>query len=71
MVKSMTLEEMVEWVRETKEQRVSESLRRMNLDRPDIAALKNGATVSCKIEDLRYWRDSIIALAAAVEASLK
>lgn len=41
---------------------VKESLHRMNLDRPDIAALKRGATISVKIDDVWWWRNAILVL---------
>lgn len=39
--------------------RAREALRRFNLKREDIVSLKSGATVSVKIDDLRYWHDVI------------
>jgi hypothetical protein len=44
-----------------------EAVRRMNLERPDIADLREGALVSCKIEDIRYWRDLIVQLDRKVD----
>jgi len=46
---------------------VEEAVRRMNLERPDIADLRDGALVSCKIEDIRYWRDLTVQLDRKVD----
>lgn len=38
----------------------NECLRRLNLERPDIAALQDGGLVTCNVTDLRYIRDYIV-----------
>jgi len=40
--------------------RAAEAIRRINLERCDIAALGNGAILHCKIDDVRYWHDLIL-----------
>ncbi len=47
---------------------VNEAIRRLNLERRDLKELGNGALVTCKIEDLRYYRDTILRLQAALSA---
>lgn len=44
---------------DTVKYRVVDSYRRMNLGRPDIKELPNGSLITCKIEDVRYWHETI------------
>lgn len=42
--------------------RIKDSLRRLNLERRDLAELLDGGIVACNVTDLRYIRDTLKAM---------